>query len=633
MLSVIRNKAASFVAKILAGLLIISFGAWGVNDYISDSVTTAGEAVAEVGGTEISPYALQDEVRQDLRRMAPLFGNRLTQEQMVAMGLAEGALQRLITSTLLDRSADQLGVTTSDAVIAEVIRTDPNFQGLAGGFDRMRFEQLMQANGMTEASYVANMRRRIGREMVVGSVSSIGSAPKALAEALFRHRAERRVVETILIKDDAQTGIATPDSATLAKYHEDHKQRFTAPEYRKLVFASLKADDLAKDVAISEDELKEGYDAHQATYITPERRQILQIVLPDQATADQAASAAREGRAFADVAKNAGDANVVDLGMMARNELPVAELVEPAFAAAEGTVAGPVKSSFGWHLLKIAKVEAGVTRTLDDVRSELTALLAKEKAVDSLFEFANRLENITGGGATLEEAARDLDLKAITVGAVDRQGKTPGGTVVTGLPEAGGFLDVAFGLGQGEDSVLTESGSDGYFMVRVDGITAPVLRPLDTVRDEVARAWAADERRKAAEKAASAAAARVNGGATLADVAGDLGLTVETSKPFNRDGRDAEVDNAVRLKAFETAAGTATLARVEDGYKVVRVAEVKSADAVAEKQQLDEVANNLTTELQGDIAEQFGMALRESIGVTVNRRAVEFALGGGSRSY
>ena len=86
MLSVIRNKAASFVAKILAGLLIISFGAWGVNDYISDSVTTAGEAVAEVGGTEISPYALQDEVRQDLRRMAPLFGNRLTQEQMVAMG-------------------------------------------------------------------------------------------------------------------------------------------------------------------------------------------------------------------------------------------------------------------------------------------------------------------------------------------------------------------------------------------------------------------------------------------------------------------------------------------------------------------------------------------------------------------
>jgi len=631
MLTAMRKKTASIVAKGLAGLLIISFGAWGVNDYISTGITGAGAAVAKVGDAEIGPYELQDEVRQDLRRMAPLFGGRLTQQQMIAMGLSEAALQRLVTATLLDQAAGQLGVTTGDAVIAQSIKNDPNFQGLAGGFDRMRFDQLLQANGMNEAMYVANMRKRLAREMVIGSIASIGAAPKTMTDALYRHRGEKRVVETVLMSDDAQDDIPAPDPATLAKYHGDHKQRFTAPEYRKLTYVLLKADDLAKEVAVTEEQLKTAYEAREAEFITAEKRQVLQIVLADQAAADKAASDARGGTSFDDIAKAAGDAvSVIDLGLVTRQDLPITELVEPAFGAVADAVVGPVKSSFGWHLLKIAKVEPGSTKILDDVRADLTKAVAKEKAIDSLFDLANQLENITGGGATIEEASQDLNLKPVKVTAVDSKGKTPAGTDVKGLPAQGGFLNVAFTLGDGEDSTLTESGSDGYFMVRVDGVTPPALRPLEAIRAEVADAWSADQRRKAAETAAATAVKRINGGGQLADVAKELGLEIETSKAFARDGNENDIDRTVRLKAFDAALGKAVLARVDGGYKVVRVAKIEAANPVVDKKQFDELATSLTNDLQGDIAEQFGMALRSSIGVTINRRAVEYALGGGA---
>jgi len=626
MLREIRNQAKSWVVKVLFGLLVLSFALWGVGDMFGPSYS--GSSIFEVGDIKVEPADMESTVRRELDRLRPVLGSTFGVDQARSMGILEAVLQREINDTALYLAATKLGVIISDDMVRDEIHANPTFQGL-GGFDRERFQRAVFNSYLTEGSYIGLVRKQLGREQLLTSLSN-AQAPKTLVDALFRHRQEKRIADTLEITDAGQPEPADPDEATVRKYHLDNAVHFTAPEYRALTVVRLDAADLAAEVQVTDAHLRQAYDARLDEFVTPERRQLRQIVVNSEADANKAKAAIGEGREFAHVAKEiAGmDPAAVELGTVTRQEL-LPELAEAAFALKAGETSAPVKTPLGWHLINAVSIDAGGTKTFEAARDGLKKAIAHEKAVDSLFELANRLEDNLGGGATVVEAANQLNLKIVKIAAIDANGLDAGGRPVPGLP-GGDFLNVAFATDEGADSPLTETGSDGYFILHVDGVTPPVLRPLETVKAEVVAAWKAEQRLAAAKKAADAVVGRVGSGTDLKTIAAERGLAVNTTAPFARqpEGDGPGLPPEMIGGIFDSRVGEAAVARTATGFMVAQLREIVPADPVLDKDGVDALSKRLSGAIEQDILVQLAGALRDQYGVSVNRQAVDELLAG-----
>ena len=634
MLTAIRTHTKSLVVKILAGLLVVSFAVWGIEDMFT-LATSSASPIFEVGSLEGDEDVIRDEVRRQIRRLRPMFGNQFTVDQAKALGIVESVVQRQIDDTALRLASQGMGIEISDDLVSKEIRNTPGFQAF-GSFDQARFLRILNENLMTEARYIAAIRGELSNNQLLDSFTS-KTAPKMLVDSVYRHRQEKRIAETIVVSDSAQQKISEPDQPTLIGYHKDKASLFTAPEYRALSVVRLDAADLAGEILVADNEVKEAYEARVDEFTTPETRNVKQMIVAEEADAKRASEALSQGRDFAAVAMEIAkmDATAIDLGRVGRADMPFPELTDAVFALKSGESSAPQKSPLGWHVFSVNGIQLGGTKTFDGVKDRLTKDIAMEKAIDSLFELANKLEDSLGGGATLEETASQLNLKVVKFDAVDRSGKGKDSKPISNLP-GGDFIGIAFSTEEGAESPLSETGNDGYFVLRVDGITAPVLKPLDTIKAEVIQAWKDEKRAEKSKQAATAIVARVNSGTLLNAIASEMGLEIMTSPALTRQpGKNSGgLPQPLVDKIFSLSKGEAAMARSGSGYAVGRLKEVTTAVPAADKEGLDKISDQLGLALQEDIFTQLAGGLRDRYGVTVNRQAIDglFLSGvGGSR--
>ncbi len=634
MLTAIRTHTKSLVVKILAGLLVVSFAVWGIEDMFT-LATSSASPIFEVGSLEGDEDVIRDEVRRQIRRLRPMFGNQFTVDQAKALGIVESVVQRQIDDTALRLASQGMGIEISDDLVSKEIRNTPGFQAF-GSFDQARFQRFLNENLMTEARYIAAIRGELSNNQLLDSFTS-KTAPKMLVDSVYRHRQEKRIAETIVVSDSTQQKISEPDQPTLIGYHKDKASLFTAPEYRALSVVRLDAADLAGEILVADNEVKEAYEARVDEFTTPETRNVKQMIVAEEADAKRASEALSQGRDFAAVAMEIAkmDATAIDLGRVGRADMPFPELTDAVFALKSGESSAPQKSPLGWHVFSVNGIQLGGTKTFDGVKDRLTKDIAMEKAIDSLFELANKLEDSLGGGATLEETASQLNLKVVKFDAVDRSGKGKDSKPISNLP-GGDFIGIAFSTEEGAESPLSETGNDGYFVLRVDGITAPVLKPLDTIKAEVIQAWKDEKRAEKSKQAATAIVARVNSGTLLNAIASEMGLEIMTSPALTRQpGKNSGgLPQPLVDKIFSLSKGEAAMARSGSGYAVGRLKEVTTAVPAADKEGLDKISDQLGLALQEDIFTQLAGGLRDRYGVTVNRQAIDglFLSGvGGSR--
>ncbi len=634
MLTAIRTHTKSLVVKILAGLLVVSFAVWGIEDMFT-LATSSASPIFEVGSLEGDEDVIRDEVRRQIRRLRPMFGNQFTVDQAKALGIVESVVQRQIDDTALRLASQGMGIEISDDLVSKEIRNTPGFQAF-GSFDQARFQRFLNENLMTEARYIAAIRGELSNNQLLDSFTS-KTAPKMLVDSVYRHRQEKRIAETIVVSDSAQQKISEPDQPTLIGYHKDKASLFTAPEYRALSVVRLDAADLAGEILVADNEVKEAYEARVDEFTTPETRNVKQMIVAEEADAKRASEALSQGRDFAAVAMEIAkmDATAIDLGRVGRADMPFPELTDAVFALKSGESSAPQKSPLGWHVFSVNGIQLGGTKTFDGVKDRLTKDIAMEKAIDSLFELANKLEDSLGGGATLEETASQLNLKVVKFDAVDRSGKGKDSKPISNLPGSD-FIGIAFSTEEGAESPLSETGNDGYFVLRVDGITAPVLKPLDTIKAEVIQAWKDEKRAEKSKQAATAIVARVNSGTLLNAIASEMGLEIMTSPALTRQpGKNSGgLPQPLVDKIFSLSKGEAAMARSGSGYAVGRLKEVTTAVPAADKEGLDKISDQLGLALQEDIFTQLAGGLRDRYGVTVNRQAIDglFLSGvGGSR--
>jgi peptidyl-prolyl cis-trans isomerase D len=621
------DKLRGIVAKIflvcLFSVLILSFAVWGIGDIFRGQ--SVNPPVAAVGDIEIT----QDEYRSALSRqftvMRQRFQGNFDIEMARAVGLPQQVLQSLISRALFEQAANDLDmVVTDDQVRAEIFAT-PAFQGLGGRFDRFRFEQVLRTNGLSEATFVASLRRDIKREQIAAALASGVVTPQTLSEALYAYREEKRVAEHVTLPLASLADAEDPDAATLEAFYQGAQASFMAPEYRSVIALSLTPEQLFDEITVSEEDLRIEFEDRAAEFIQPERRQVLHIIFDNVEAAEAARAQIDEGRTFAAIAEAETGQAPVDLGNVTQDGM-IVELAEPAFALALQEVSAPVESPFGWHLLQVTEILPGVRPEFADVVDLLREDVQRRNAIDGLISIANQLDDELAGGASLEEAANLLGLELIRVEALDRNGRGADGEAVPGLPGTAAFLEVAFDTEAGMDSLLTGTDDGGYFVLHVDGVTPAQPRPLAEVGDELLALWHSQDRLRRAQEQAEAFAERLRGGESLADLAEAESLPSGTTAALTRFS--SEPSSAVAGALFTINPGEVTVADSPEGPMVLVLTSIQAADPVGNEAALTALAERTENELRGELLIALGRSLERKHGVEINSGLVEEALVG-----
>ena len=636
MLRQIREKTGSLVVKIILGLLVISFGAWGIGDMVQ--FRPDDQPVAEVAGKELSRRDVENEVRREMARLNPRFAGQLTPETARLLGLPQSVLGQLINDILLTKAAHDLDIAVSDTIVRDAVRESNAFRSNlgAGGFDRQKFQNMLYQFGLTEQEFLERARRELARGQLLDTVEAGVVAPDVLAETFYRYREETRSAETLFVTDAAAQITTAPTELELRAYHKANPAAFTAPEYRAVTLAVLSAKGLTDVAAVTDVDVEKAFKEQAETLGTPEKRALSQMVLPDRATADKAAKALAEGRAFVDVAKEfAGmDEAGTDLGTVARDEV-LAEIADAAFAASADGVTAPLPGpgGIGFYIVKVREITPAHVATLDEVKEKLRATIAHERAIDVLYTQVNRTEDDLGKGASIETVAEAMNIKAVKIAALDSAGNGPDGKPAAGLPEnAQAIVASAFETEEGADSTLREMGDDAFFVLRVDKVTKPAVRPFETVTDQVKAAVMAERKRDAALAFAKQLAERLKTVEDAKAVAADAGVAYAETKALKRymTRGQSDLPGQVLQDIFTLNTGEAKVTRADGGYFIARLKSITQADPAADKTGVDTMRQELASVLKDDLVTQLAGALRKDLGVTVHQDVLNQILNPGA---
>ncbi len=626
MLQSIRSRASSWVIKLLFLVLILAFGVWGIEDIFRGPGQQS--TVAEVGKTSISVAELNAEFRRQVDRLRPMFGGQLDNDRARQLGLLDRSLDMLVGEALLQQEIKRLGIAVPEDAIRQRIAALPQLKNETGLFDPRRFEMMLRNSGRSEAEFVAAIRQELTRDQLAGSIAAGIRTPATLADTVFKYRGEKRVADFVSIEAAKMPEPATPDEAALKAYLDQNKDRFSTPEYRAFEFVHIDPAKIIADFKVPDDQLKAAYEQRLNEFKHPEKREVLQMALPDEATAIRAAAEVAQGKDFLAVAKeiaNQGE-DVVKLGSVTRDEIArlLPDLAGPLFEVAPGQTTPPVKSPLGWHVAKAVSVEPARTESFDEAKPRLLAELAREASPDAVTRLGHRFEDERAGSGQMDDAAQRAGLVSVKVPAMDREGRAPDGKPIEGLPQGGIVERAVFDGPLNTDGPMLETPDGGIVFFRVTAITPPAVKPFEQVREQVVQAILAEKRLAAAKTEAEAIQVKVKGGATLAAAAGD-GVEVKTTQPFTRDDRAAFGRPAASLVAdlFKASPGDTAIALSGPGYIVAQLKSVTPADPAADAAAVTQVADTLRQAIGADVYAQFNNALRDRFGVEVKQSVVD----------
>src|SRR6201990_1313305 len=446
MLRGLRKASSNWIGKaimaVVMGVLIVSFGIWGIADIFRGF---GQSTLAKVGHTEISMNEFRQIYTDRIQQIGRQFGRPLTMEQARALGFDRQVLNQTLAEAALDEETRQLGLGQSDAETMRVIYADPNFKGLGGGFDPARFQAIIRQYGFSEGRYLADQRKVSLRRQLAGTVTAGLEPSKTLLESLNHFQNEKRSINYLRL-GAAQAGTIDPPSPeALAAYFDEHKSQFRSPEYRKIAFVAITPEDVGKWSQISDEDAKKVFDQRKDKFGSPEKRQVSQIVFPNMEEAEAARSRIASGTSFDDLAKERNLAGAdVDLGLVAKSGILDPAIADAAFAQPVGEVSQPVQGRFGVALVKVGTIQPAIEPDYASVAPEIKKELAAERARNEVASLSDKMEDERGGGASIADAAQKLGLTAVAIDAVDRSGRAPNGQPVSNIPQGLDVIAQAF---------------------------------------------------------------------------------------------------------------------------------------------------------------------------------------------
>lgn len=626
MMTLLRRSVSGWAGKLVLGLMLGVFAvAWTIADGFSGRISP--NTVLTAGGTTVSLQDYQVAYQQSFARISQQLQRRPTPEEAAAFGVDQSALSQLAAGAVLDEQGRVLGLGLSEQGLLRMIAEDPSFHDASGNFSRNAFRAVLQNAGMSEAAYIERLGETALRTQITEAISSGLSAPQTFAAALGLYTGERRTISTISLAREPLDTIADPSEEEIEAYFAENAAAYAAPEYRSFTYVDLSAETVADPASVSDEQIAADYEANRARFTTPERRRVQQIVFSTQDAAAAAAARLDEGASFEDVAAEAGRSLAdIDLGLLARTEIPDANIAEAAFSLAPDEPSAVVPGIFGPTILRVTEIEAEGVRPLEEVSDELREELALENADQFLDSAYNSFEDARASGATMAEAAEQAGLSLTAVEAVDRGGTRPDGTRAEGLPAEADLLEAVFDTLPDFDNPPLNYDSNAFLFYDVTEIEEARERTLDEVRDEVIADLKTAEADELLSDRLATLRERVEGGEAFADMAAAEGLEVTIEAGLTRATATPRLGEVAGQTAFSGPVGTVDIAPAADGesWLLLHVDETASpADPFSgvPQQQIVQIGGTL----QNDLLQSYVGRLQSDYPVHYNQAAIQAA--------
>ncbi|HEX9187451.1 MAG TPA: SurA N-terminal domain-containing protein [Vicinamibacteria bacterium] len=602
---------------------------------------TPGEAVVNVGGLPVSVAEFQRTYTRQRQIYDRLYQGRLDETMLRQLGLEEQVLEGLVTDRLVELEARRLGVAVSDEAVARAIATSPEFQDDGKFIGTEEIRRRLDLQGLSEEDFERSLRRRLLRDSLEGLVGSAVAVSDAEVEREFRRRTEQVKLEYVLADAERFKPGVSPSEDEIKARFESKKDAYRIPETRVVSYVLLDRATLQPQVAVADRDLELYYQDRREEFRQEEEACASHILVKVKAGEAAEGHPEEEARAiaqglfdqvkagadFAAVAKKSSEdqgsaANGGDLGCFAPGRM-VPEFDDAVFALQPGQVSDLVKTSFGYHVIRLASRRESTVQPLAQVKERIRAIVTDRKVRELGEQKAQALAEALGKGRSLEDAAREQGL-AVQKSAPIARGETP--PVLSSPTLVARVFEMKAGQTEKEGFALPQ----GAAFVSLAEIQPSRGPELNDVRDKV-RADLVDER--AFEKA-RAAAGEVQAKAEslgLEKAAAALSLVRKETPALTGRGQalgDLGTGGALEATAFSLPEkALSDPVRTASGWAVLRVLEKKPFDAEELAKQRAQVAASLRQQKQAELFRAFVVSARDRYEVTRNAQAYRRALG------
>jgi peptidyl-prolyl cis-trans isomerase D len=532
MLTKIREKAQGAFAWGILIVICVPFALWGIQNYLG----TGEEApIASVGD--------KDFYQRDVNRAYEQYSQSLQGMNFDEQSLKAQALEKLIKDEVLLQYVRSEGLVTADDTAREFIQSLAYFQ-VDGKFNEQRYKSMLNLQKMSSGEFVNRIKNALMMEQFQRSLIDSSFATKYDVESFFKIQNQQRDVDYLTV--DVQNAAQQPTDEEISAYYQQHQEAYQTPEQMSVEYLELSLEDIAKTITVSDDKLKAFYEDQKDQYTTPERRKISHILFAindkvDEKTALEKALKAKSDVATKDfaalatevsddklTAKVGGDLGLFNVGVMEK-------AFEDAVAALKlGEVSNPVKSAFGYHLIKVTELIPGDIKPFDAVKNEVTKAYQKAQAENAFYESGERLTEMSYEHPDSLKAAADslgLGIKKSDLFTKDKGD----GIAADDKIRSAAFSEEVL---HGNNSTPIELGTDRLVVVRLLEHKAAAAKGLNDVRQDIVAVIQADKAKQQTLEKAKQIKARLLAGESIQVVAAEAKLQVKTVAGLVRNKED-----------------------------------------------------------------------------------------------
>jgi peptidyl-prolyl cis-trans isomerase D len=616
----------------LAFLALIAF-AFAAGDMAGMSGFGGGgnQRVAKVGGHGIEGAELRQAANsavESLREENPGLS-------MNAFAL-QGGLERVLES-MIDRRAIAVfgaehGIIASPRLIDSEIAKIGAFRGIDGKFSEDAFRQVLAQRGLSEALVRADLEQGLIARQILEPASFGATVPRELATHYASLLREKRSGAIAVLPAILFAPKDPPTDQELATFYEGHRNQFIRPERRVIRYAAFGDEALKNLPAPADAEIANFYNANKARYAASEARSITQLIVPTEAAAQAVIAEIAKGRTLEAAASGKGLSTAklgpLDKATFARDTAPA--VADAAFAAAQGALAAPARSTIGWHVVRVDRIDQRPARSLEQVRAEIATELAAVNRRKALGDLTARIEEQFENGGNLAEAAKELGLTLQQTPALTSDGKSYENPSQELPPVLSRFVAAAFSMEKRNEPQVAEAEPNSTFVIfDVSEIAPSAAAPLAEIKDDVRAAYMLSKGAAAAKAAAEKLVAETGKGVSLAQAAAALKLAIPPVQPveMNRTELTAQGQRPPPplMLMFSMAKGTTKIlpAGGERGWFVVSLKDIVTPPQPANDQLVPTAQRELGQIAGSEYAAGLRRAIRAEVKVEQNPAAIK----------
>jgi peptidyl-prolyl cis-trans isomerase D len=598
---------------------------------------SSGDAVASVDGRAITVAEFQRAYQSQMQMYRGAYGGNVSEQMLKQLGIDQQILQQMVDEQASLAEAKRLGISVSDAELAQRILTIPAFQENGQFIGQARYAALlrMQRPPMSVDEFEQNLRKSLVIDKLRAALTEWMSVSDKEVEQEYQRRNEKVKLDLVTFPADKYRADVTVTDAELAPYFEAHKEQYRIGEKRKVRYLLVDVDTLRGSSLPTEREVERAYNDNIELYSTPEQVRASHILFKTtgkddaevKARAEKVLQEIKAGGDFAALAKKYSEDEASaklggDLDFFAKGKM-TPEFDAVAFALQPGQVSDVVKTQYGYEIIKVTDKKPASTRTLDEVRPQIVDQLSFEKASAKAADLAAAIEKDVSTPADLDKAAASHGLKVQQSGFFTRD------EPILGLGPSPQAAAEAFTLKPGQVSGAVRV-ARGYAFLTLVGTEAPRLPTLDEVKDRVKDDLIKQKAKELALQKATAMAAAAKGTGDFAKAAKAAGVEIKTTDLVPRDSPLPEIGVSPKVDAvaFALPAGAVSDPIVADNaVAVVKVVEHKQPTAAEFAADRDRLRDEMLNDRRGRFFAAYMQKAKMKMKIVVNRENLQRAVG------